>query len=70
MRWSLTHHLDAVQNSGCVYVYAYESRDGSVAGHQMVTVWAGPLQARKDRGTFSPRPSLALIGKGLFFLTT
>lgn len=45
VRWSLTHHLDAVQRSGCVYVYAYESRDGSVAGHQMVTVWAGPLKA-------------------------
>lgn len=67
MLWSLTHHLNAAQHSGCVYVYTYESREGSVAGHQMVTVWAGPLQVKKRRGgTFPSPPSLTLIGPGLF----
>lgn len=68
MRWSLTHHLNVAQQSGCVYVYTYESREGSVAGHQMVTVWAGPLQAKKGEGgdiSFTSI-SLTLMGAGLF----
>lgn len=49
----------------CVYMSmcVCETRKGSVTGHQMVTVWAGPQQA-KERGDslFTPLPlSLSLL---------
>lgn len=45
----------------CVCLCVCESRKGSGIGHQMVTVWAGPQQARKRGGQCHYSPFVSVF---------